>query len=181
MELDEKEIDRRVRETAALVGLTESQLEQSPFELSGGQKRRVAIAGVMAMEPKVLILDEPTAGLDPKGRDLIFEQIKNYHKRTGSTVLLVSHSMEDVAKFASKILVMNKSELFCYEDTPEVFKKAEEIGSMGLAVPQITRVFSQLKQKGIDIRTDVYTMDFAVKTLCEYMESHGRKDVKNAE
>ncbi len=181
MELDEKEIDRRVRETAALVGLTESQLEQSPFELSGGQKRRVAIAGVMAMEPKVLILDEPTAGLDPKGRDLIFEQIKNYHKRTGSTVLLVSHSMEDVAKFASKILVMNKSELFCYEDTPEVFKKAEEIGSMGLAVPQITRVFSQLKQKGIDIRTDVYTMDFAVKTLREYMESHGRKDVKNAE
>ncbi len=181
MELDEKEIDRRVRETAALVGLTESQLEQSPFELSGGQKRRVAIAGVMAMEPKVLILDEPTAGLDPKGRDLIFEQIKNYHKRTGSTVLLVSHSMEDVAKFASKILVMNKSELFCYEDTPEVFKKAEEIGSMGLAVPQITRVFSQLKQRGIDIRTDVYTMDFAVKTLCEYMESHGRKDVKNAE
>lgn len=181
MELDEKEIDRRVRETAALVGLTESQLEQSPFELSGGQKRRVAIAGVMAMEPKVLILDEPTAGLDPKGRDLIFEQIKNYHKRTGSTVLLVSHSMEDVAKFASKILVMNKSELFCYEDTPEVFKKAEEIGSMGLAVPQITSVFSQLKQKGIDIRTDVYTMDFAVKTLCEYMESHGRKDVKNAE
>ena len=181
MELDEKEIDRRVRETAALVGLTESQLEQSPFELSGGQKRRVAIAGVMAMEPKVLILDEPTAGLDPKGRDLIFEQIKNYHKRTGSTVLLVSHSMEDVAKFASKILVMNKSELFCYEDTPEVFKKAEEIGSMGLAVPQITRVFSQLKQKGIDIRTDVYTMDFAVKTLCEYTESHGRKDVKNAE
>ena len=181
MELDEKEIDRRVRETAALVGLTESQLEQSPFELSGGQKRRVAIAGVMAMEPKVLILDEPTAGLDPKGRDLIFEQIKNYHKRTGSTVLLVSHSMEDVAKFASKILVMNKSELFCYEDTPEVFKKAEEIGSMGLAVPHITRVFSQLKQKGIDIRTDVYTMDFAVKTLCEYMESHGRKDVKNAE
>ena len=181
MELDEKEIDRRVRETAALVGLNESQLEQSPFELSGGQKRRVAIAGVMAMEPKVLILDEPTAGLDPKGRDLIFEQIKNYHKRTGSTVLLVSHSMEDVAKFASKILVMNKSELFCYEDTPEVFKKAEEIGSMGLAVPQITRVFSQLKQRGIDIRTDVYTMDFAVKTLCEYMESHGRKDVKNAE
>ena len=181
MELDEKEIDRRVRETAALVGLTESQLEQSPFELSGGQKRRVAIAGVMAMEPKVLILDEPTAGLDPKGRNLIFEQIKNYHKRTGSTVLLVSHSMEDVAKFASKILVMNKSELFCYEDTPEVFKKAEEIGSMGLAVPQITRVFSQLKQRGIDIRTDVYTMDFAVKTLCEYMESHGRKDVKNAE
>ena len=181
MELDEKEIDRRVRETAALVGLTESQLEQSPFELSGGQKRRVAIAGVMAMEPKVLILDEPTAGLDPKGRDLIFDQIKNYHKRTGSTVLLVSHSMEDVARFASKILVMNKSELFCYEDTPEVFKKAEEIGSMGLAVPQITRVFSQLKQRGIDIRTDVYTMDFAVKTLCEYMESHGRKDVKNAE
>ncbi len=181
MELDEKEIDRRVRETAALVGLTESQLEQSPFELSGGQKRRVAIAGVMAMEPKVLILDEPTAGLDPKGRDLIFEQIKNYHKRTGSTVLLVSHSMEDVAKFASKILVMNKSELFCYEDTPEVFKKAEEIGSMGLAVPQITRVFSQLKQRGIDIRTDVYTMDFAVKTLREYMEAHGRKDVKNAE
>lgn len=177
MGLDEKEIDRRVRETAALVGITDAQLQKSPFELSGGQKRRVAIAGVMAMEPKVLILDEPTAGLDPKGRDLILAQIKEYQKRTGSTILLVSHSMEDVAGFASKILVMNKSELYCYEDTPQVFKKADEITAMGLSVPQITRVFGRLRQMGVDIRTDVYTLDFAVKTLMEYMEKNG-KDIK---
>ncbi|MBQ8567648.1 MAG: energy-coupling factor transporter ATPase [Oscillospiraceae bacterium] len=177
MGLDEKEIDRRVRETAALVGITDAQLQKSPFELSGGQKRRVAIAGVMAMEPKVLILDEPTAGLDPKGRDLILAQIKEYQKRTGSTILLVSHSMEDVAGFASKILVMNKSELYCYEDTPQVFKKADEITAMGLSVPQITRVFGRLRQMGVDIRTDVYTLDFAVKTLMEYMEKNG-KDIE---
>ena len=177
MGLDEKEIDRRVRETAALVGITDAQLQKSPFELSGGQKRRVAIAGVMAMEPKVLILDEPTAGLDPKGRDLILAQIKEYQKRTGSTILLVSHCMEDVAGFASKILVMNKSELYCYEDTPQVFKKADEITAMGLSVPQITRVFGRLRQMGVDIRTDVYTLDFAVKTLMEYMEKNG-KDIE---
>ncbi|MCI5751966.1 MAG: energy-coupling factor transporter ATPase [Oscillospiraceae bacterium] len=180
MGLDEKEIDRRVRETAEIVGLSEETLGKSPFELSGGQKRRVAIAGVMAMEPKVLILDEPTAGLDPKGRDLIMSRIKEFHRRTGATVLLVSHSMEDVAKFASRIIVMNKSELFCCDETPEIFKKADEISAMGLAVPQITRVFMKLRQSGLDIRTDVYTLDFAIKTLREYMLAHG-KEIPHAE
>ena len=173
MGLPDEEIDRRIKETAELVGLHKENLYKSPFELSGGQKRRVAIAGVMAMEPKVLILDEPTAGLDPKGRDKILSQIKEYHQQKKSTVLLVSHSMEDVAKFADKILVMNKAQLFCYDDTPTVFKRAEELANMGLAVPQITRVFNRLKQSGIDIRTDVYTTEFARKTILEYLEKRG--------
>ncbi|MDE5741531.1 MAG: energy-coupling factor transporter ATPase [Oscillospiraceae bacterium] len=173
MGLPDDEIDRRIRETAELVGLHKENLDKSPFELSGGQKRRVAIAGVMAMEPKVLILDEPTAGLDPKGRDKILGQIKEYQRQKKSTVLLVSHSMEDVAKFADKILVMNKARVFCYEDTPEVFKRAEELTEIGLAVPQITRVFNRLKQSGIDIRTDVYTTEFAKKTILEYLEKRG--------
>ncbi|MCL2052903.1 MAG: energy-coupling factor transporter ATPase [Oscillospiraceae bacterium] len=167
MGLSEDEIDRRVRETAELVGLSESLLKKSPFELSGGQKRRVAIAGVMAMRPKVLILDEPTAGLDPKGRDKILRQIKEYHTSVKSTVLLVSHSMEDVAKFADKILVMNKAQVFCYDDTPNVFTRCDELTQMGLSVPQITKVFNRLKQAGLDIRTDIYTVEFAVKTLRE--------------
>lgn len=172
MGLDEDEIDRRIHEIAELVGLKKENLQKSPFELSGGQKRRVAIAGVMAMEPKVLILDEPTAGLDPKGRDKILGQIKEYHQQKKSTVLLVSHSMEDVAKFASKILVMNKASVFCYDTPPEVFKRADELTKIGLSVPQITRVFMQLKQRGIDIRTDVYTNDFAVKTIMEYIAAN---------
>lgn len=177
MGLDENEIERRVLETAELVGISEEILNKSPFELSGGQKRRVAIAGVMAMEPKVLILDEPTAGLDPAGRDLVMGQIKKFHDRTGATVLLVSHSMEDVAKFASKIIVMNRSELFCFDDTPEVFKKADEITAMGLSVPQITKVFGRLKKAGLDIRSDVYTIDFAVKQLSEYIKTHGKEKI----
>ncbi len=176
MGLSDEEIDRRIKETAELVGLHKENLYKSPFELSGGQKRRVAIAGVMAMEPKVLILDEPTAGLDPKGRDKILGQIKEYHQQKKSTVLLVSHSMEDVAKFADKILVMNKAKLFCYEDTPEVFKRADELTQMGLSVPQITKVFNRLKQCGIDIRTDVYTTEFACKTILEYLEKRGDKN-----
>lgn len=173
MGLDDEEIDRRIKETAELVGLHADNLQKSPFELSGGQKRRVAIAGVMAMEPKVLILDEPTAGLDPKGREKILGQIKEYHRQKKSTVLLVSHSMEDVAKFADKILVMNKGRIFCYEDTPEVFKRAEELTEIGLAVPQITRVFNRLRQSGIDIRGDVYTTEFARRTILEYLEKRG--------
>lgn len=169
MGLDEKEIDSRVRRTAEMIGLESSLLKKSPFELSGGQKRRVAIAGVMAMQPKILILDEPTAGLDPMGREAILALIKKYHGLTGSTVLLVSHSMEDVARFASKILVMNKGEVFCYDTPPNVFARAEEIAEIGLDVPQITRIFSLLRSKGIDIRGDVYTVDFALKTINEYL------------
>ena len=170
MGLSEKEIDERVRETCSLLGLPDELLERSPFELSGGQKRRVAIAGVMAMRPKVLILDEPTAGLDPKGREMVFSQIKEYHHRSGSTVLLVSHSMEDVAHFAEMILVMNHGKVFCYDTPPNVFKHADEISKIGLSVPQVTKIFSILRSKGIDIREDVYTVDFALKTIKEYME-----------
>ena len=180
MGLDEGEIDKRVRETAKLVGIDDSLLNKSPFELSGGQTRRVAIAGVMAMRPKVLILDEPTAGLDPRGREMILGQIKHYHEETGSTVLLVSHSMEDVARFAQKILVMNKGEVFCYDTPPAVFARADEIAAIGLSVPQITKVFSMLRSRGIDIRGDVYTIEFAMKTINEYLAAKGKAGEGNA-
>ena len=180
MGLDEGEIDKRVRETAKLVGIDDSLLNKSPFELSGGQKRRVAIAGVMAMRPKVLILDEPTACLDPRGREMILGQIKHYHEETGSTVLLVSHSMEDVARFAQKILVMNKGEVFCYDTPPAVFARADEIAAIGLSVPQITKVFSMLRSRGIDIRGDVYTIEFAMKTINEYLAAKGKAGEGNA-
>lgn len=180
MGLDEGEIDKRVRETAKLVGIDDSLLNKSPFELSGGQKRRVAIAGVMAMRPKVLILDEPTAGLDPRGREMILGQINHYHEETGSTVLLVSHSMEDVARFAQKILVMNKGEVFCYDTPPAVFARADEIAAIGLSVPQITKVFSMLRSRGIDIRGDVYTIEFAMKTINEYLAAKGKAGESNA-
>lgn len=165
MGLDENEIDRRVRETADLVGIKEEMLEKSPFDLSGGQKRRVAIAGVMAMEPKVLILDEPTAGLDPKGRETVLSMIRRYHSEKKNTVLLVSHSMEDVAKNATKILVINRGRKFCYDTPPAVFARAEELSEMGLTVPQITRVFLKLKARGIDFPDDVYTVDYAEKLM----------------
>lgn len=169
MGLTDEEIDRRIHEISRIVGLKPETLNKSPFELSGGQKRRVAIAGVMAMEPKVLILDEPTAGLDPKGRDRILDQIKQYHSEKKSTVLLVSHSMEDVAKYASKILLMNKSEIFCYDDTPAVFRRADEISQMGLSVPQITKVFNVLRAKGYDLDRDVYTVSQAKEAILKYL------------
>ena len=160
MGLSEAEIKRRVLETANDIGLREELLERSPFELSGGQKRRVAIAGVMAMEPRVLILDEPTAGLDPAGRDKILSHIKTYHERTKNTVMIVSHSMEDIAGFADKILVMSHAKLFCFDDTEKVFSRAEEISEIGLDVPQITKVFLDLKRQGLDFGKDVYTVGY---------------------
>lgn len=175
MGLDDAEIKRRVLETAHDIGLKEELMERSPFELSGGQKRRVAIAGVMAMEPKILILDEPTAGLDPTGRDMILGHIQAYHKRTKNTVLIVSHSMEDIAGFADKILVMNKGSLFCYDDTERVFSRAEEIAEIGLDVPQITKVFIELKKQGLDFGKDVYTMEYAKKLLLRQLSA---KEVK---
>lgn len=165
MGLDDSEIKRRVTETARNIGLPEELLDRSPFELSGGQKRRVAIAGVMAMNPRVLILDEPAAGLDPAGRDRIFDCIKAYHRKTGITVLIVSHSMEDIASFADRILVMNKSKVFCFDKTEKVFSRAEEITEIGLDVPQITRVFLELKKRGIDFGKEVYTVDCAKELI----------------
>ena len=167
MGLDEAEIKRRVKETAELVGLSQSVMEKSPFELSGGQKRRVAIAGVMAMEPEVLILDEPASGLDPKGREQILGMIKDYHRQKGNTVLLVSHSMEDIAKNVNKILVMNDAKLFCYDETVKVFHRSDELEKMGLAVPQITRVFNRLKAMGLDMGEDVYTVKFGSGLLLD--------------
>ena len=170
MGLDDDEIDKRIRETARLVGISDEMLEKSPFDLSGGQKRRVAIAGVMAMEPKVLILDEPASGLDPMGREQILSMIKEYHQETGNTVLLVSHSMEDIAKNAKKILVMNKAKLFCYDETEKVFHRSEELHKMGLSVPQITRVFDRLKAMGIGIDDDVYTVKYAAKIVLDMLK-----------
>ncbi len=164
MGLSEEEINKAVKSAAESMGITHL-LEKSPFELSGGQQRRVALAGVLAMDPEVLILDEPAAGLDPKGRDRILSLIKQYHENSGKTVLLVSHSMEDIVKFASKVLVMNKGKLFCYDETDKVFEQTSELVSIGLDVPQITRLSHRLAEKGIDIGNDIYTTERAVRRI----------------
>lgn len=173
MGLKEDEIDARVREAAALVGLKPEVLEKSPFELSGGQKRRVAIAGVIAMEPKVLILDEPTAGLDPRGRDMILGEIQQYHQEKKNTILLVSHSMEDIAKYATKVLVMNQAQVYAYDTVEAVFSRVEELRALGLGVPQITRVFYQLKQDGFDVETNVYSVKRARQLILEKLGKGG--------
>ncbi len=170
MKLSEAEIDRRVRETAEAVGLTEEQLKKAPYALSGGQKRRAAIAGVMAMEPRVLILDEPTAGLDPKGRTKILTQLQAFHKRTGCTILLVSHSMEDVARYASKLLVLSEAKVVCYDTPTGVFAQSQSLESMGLALPQITRIFKQLAEKGISFEDEVYTVKYGAELLKARLE-----------
>ena len=164
MGLNEQEIDRRVREAADFVGLTEEQLQVSPFDLSGGQKRRVAIAGVIAMEPEVLILDEPTAGLDPVGRAEILANIQRYRQAKNATIMMVSHSMEDVARLTDRLLVLNGSHL-AMDGTPgEVFSHAEELVCMGLSIPQVTQVFLHLRAMGLPVE-NVYTIDQAVSEL----------------
>ena len=164
MKLSAEEVDRRVREAAGFVGLTEKQLEVSPFDLSGGQKRRVAIAGVIAMEPEVLILDEPTAGLDPVGREGILKNIEDYRKAKNATIMMVSHSMEDVARLTDRLLVMNHSRL-AFDGTPaEVFTHAEELVEMGLSIPQVTQVFLHLRKMGVKVE-NVYTIDQAIAEL----------------
>ncbi len=165
MGLPETEVQERVKEAAAFAGLDESLLKRSPFELSGGQKRRVAIAGVMAMRPRVLVLDEPAAGLDPEGRDTILSQIRDYHRKTGTTVVLVSHSMEDIAKYADRVLVLDKAKVAMFDTVPAVFARAPELLALGLSVPQITQIFLKLKEMGLTIDTDVYTVPYAVKTI----------------
>ena len=178
MGLDEAEIDRRVKEAAAFVGLSDALLQKSPFELSGGQKRRVAIAGVMAMHPRVLVLDEPAAGLDPEGRDTILSQIRDYHEKTGITVLLVSHSMEDIAKYANRVLVMSHAKLAMYDTVENDFAHAQELLELGLSVPQVTQIFLKLRQMGLDIPTDVYTMPYAVKTIQKALAAKQAKGVQ---
>ena len=164
MKLKAEEIDRRVREAAGFVGITEAQLEASPFDLSGGQKRRVAIAGVIAMEPEVLILDEPTAGLDPEGREEILANIDGYRKAKNATIMMVSHSMADVARMTDRLLVMNNATL-AMDGTPEqVFSHADELVAMGLDIPDVTAVFLRLRQLGLDV-PNVYTVAQAVEAL----------------
>ena len=164
MGLSAEEIDRRVRDAASIVGLTEAQLQVSPFDLSGGQKRRVAIAGVIAMEPEVLILDEPTAGLDPSGREEILKNIEDYRKKHNATVMMVSHSMDDVARLTDRLLVLNGSHLAMDGTPDEVFARAEELVAMGLNIPQVTRVFLELRELGLDV-PPVYTMQQAIEVL----------------
>ncbi|WP_456107805.1 energy-coupling factor transporter ATPase [Ruminococcus sp.] len=168
MGLAEEEVQARVQETAAIVGLSEEILKQSPFLLSGGQKRRVAIAGVMAMRPEVLILDEPTAGLDPRGREEILQEIQAYRNQTGATILLVSHSMEDVARHAKRILVMNAGKVFCYDTVANVFRRSQELQAIGLAVPQITRVCDALRARGVPLTDDIFTVEQAKQQLLEW-------------
>ena len=175
MGLSPDEVDTRVRQAARFVGLSDSKLQKSPFELSGGQKRRVAIAGVLAMDPKVLILDEPTAGLDPKGRDKILGEIREYHEEKKNTILLVSHSMEDIAKNATMALVMNQSRLFCYDRVEAVFGRAGELGEMGLTIPQVSRVFLDLAEKGLDIDPRVYTVQAARDELLKKLGKGGQE------
>ena len=177
MGLDEKEIDRKVRQVCEFVGLDESYFEKSPFDLSGGEKRRVAIAGIMAMEPEVLVLDEPCAGLDPKGRNVILDLICEYRRKTGSTVLVVSHSMEDISKIATKILVMNDSKLAFYDTVENVFAKSDELIEMGLNIPEITKLFLKLKKAGYDVRTDIYTLEQAEKELLA-LAGRGKKNAQ---
>lgn len=173
MGLAKEEIDRRVIDSARLVGLTKEQLDSSPFDLSGGQKRRAAIAGVMAMEPRVLILDEPASGLDPRGREQIFGMIKQYHEERGGTVLIVSHSMEDIARYADRILVMNEGRVFCFDKTSEVFRRSTELEQIGLAVPQITRIIGRLNAMGCGLPEDVYTVKYAEGLIAEKLGQTG--------
>ncbi len=166
MGLKKEEIDRRVRESAALVGLTEEQLQVSPFDLSGGQKRRVAIAGVIAMEPEILILDEPTAGLDPSGREEILQNIETYRKAMNATIIMVSHSMSDVARLTDRLIVMNHAKVAIDGTPTEVFtyQHTQELMDMGLDIPELTKVFLELRKLGLNVPV-VYTMDQAVAAL----------------
>jgi energy-coupling factor transport system ATP-binding protein len=173
MGLSEDEVEVRVREAMDFVGLPWRMADKSPFDVSGGQKRRVAIAGVLAMEPKVLVLDEPVAGLDPRGREDLLSKIKNYHKSVGNTVILVSHSMEDVAKTVDRILVMDHAHL-AMDGTPrEIFARSEELTAMGLDIPRITRICQKLRQRGIDLGSDILTVEEARDALLARLGGEG--------
>ena len=165
MGLSEEEIDRRVRQAAAYVGLDEALLDKSPFDLSGGEKRRAAIAGVMAMEPEVLILDEPTAGLDPRGREQILAMIQDYRKTRGTTVLLVTHSMEDVARVADRVLVMADGQVAMLDTVQAVFSRAEELEAIGLTVPAVTKTLLLLQRAGVAVDTAAYTVEQATAQI----------------
>ena len=168
--LSKEECEKQAREALELVGFPEKYYKQSPFELSGGQKRRVAIAGILAMHPKVLVLDEPTAGLDPKGRDEILDQVKLLHEKTGMTVILVSHSMEDVAKYVERLIVMNDGEKMLDGTPEEVFRHYKELEAVGLAAPQVTYVMHDLKEKGLPVKVNVTTVEEAADEIMQALE-----------
>ena len=174
MGLQGEEIDRRVRQAAVFAGLDEDILERSPFELSGGQKRRVAIAGVIAMEPKVLILDEPTAGLDPRGREAILAQLRAYHEQKGSTIILVSHSMEEIARNVDRIVVMSHAHKLMDGTPEEVFSRAEELLQVGLDVPQVTKVAMELQKRGLLRDSSVYTIEELARRLLTLKGGEGQ-------
>ena len=175
MGLSDEEIETRVHEAAEFVGLMPELLEKSPFELSGGQKRRAAIAGVIAMRPDVLILDEPAAGLDPRGRDSILSHIRDYHRSQHTTVILVSHSMEDIARYATRVLVMDHAKAVMYGTVDEVFARSGELVDIGLDIPQVTRIFIGLQQRGFDVSDSVYTVGQGEREILRYLAAHGRK------
>lgn len=168
------ELEKAVNDAARFTGLKDELLEKSPFDLSGGEKRRAAIAGVIAMNPEVLVLDEPTAGLDPMGRDVLLSQIVQYHKERKNTVILVSHSMEDIARVADKIIVMNKSNLVMFDRTKEVFSKGRELEKIGLRVPQITKIMLELREKGFNVPEGIFTVDEAMDCISSLLDKEGK-------
>lgn len=168
------ELEKAVNDAARFTGLKDELLEKSPFDLSGGEKRRAAIAGVIAMNPEVLVLDEPTAGLDPMGRDVLLSQIVQYHKERKNTVILVSHSMEDIARVADKIIVMNKSNLVMFDKTKEVFSKGRELEKIGLRVPQITKIMLELREKGFNVPEGILTVDEAMDCISSLLDKEAK-------
>ena len=173
MGLDKDEIDKRVKKAVEIVGLGEKRLERNPFDLSGGMKRRAAIAGVIALEPEVLILDEPTAGLDPAGRQTIIDMIENYRADTGRTVIIISHSMDDVARFCDRVLVMNEGKVEYFDTVDKVFADSSKLDSMGLGVPQATQVLLKLKERGLNVRTDIFNIEEAKNEIIRLLKGRG--------
>ena len=173
MGLSEEEINARIAKVAGIVGLTERHLNKSPFDLSGGQKRRAAIAGVLAMEPEVLVLDEPAAGLDPSGRTSIFQSILEYRKETNATVLIVSHSMEDMAAYCDRVLVMNRGRVFMQGSCRDVFEQSGELEKTGLDVPQVTHLIDLLRSSGVDLPQGIFTVDDAVSAIASRLREGG--------
>lgn len=173
MRLTEEEVKKRVYQSLSYVGLTEDYLEKSPFDLSGGEKRRVAIAGVISMQPKVLILDEPTAGLDPMGKNNLLELIKTYNQKTGNTVIFVSHNMDDVAQVAQRVIVMNEGEVALQGTVDEVYSQGERLSQLGLDVPEITSLFIELKKSGFDLGDTEYTVEGARNAIMAYLQKGG--------
>ena len=176
MGLSQDEVNQRVMQAVDFVGLDHALLEKSPFDLSGGEKRRAAIAGVIAMDPDVLVLDEPTAGLDPQGRDHLLSQIKAYHKQRQNTVILVSHSMEDIARVADRVLVMNESKVFLFDETAKVFSHAKELEQIGWRVPQVTNIMMKLHENGYPVDPAVFTLEQAVKEILPLVQRGAAND-----